>query len=240
MAGQVNHSAIETEATAKTPIHPQNQNLGIPPHEPSWEIKLDALLSSSSGTVNPSVTTTGPSASTVEPNAFVKLHELLSLLAYQILGHKGLKSIGECLNDLAADGLLSNETITRLSSILERTRKYFNIFNRSLRAEDDFKVVMVAQKALCPKVEGIKAKKDQLADLDRQITELQNRRSVVAFELAKDFELSKPYLIEYATGVKRIEQMKMDKRTWRADVTMGEVRWLELKAALEAFLPSSP
>ncbi|KAB2611705.1 hypothetical protein D8674_019737 [Pyrus ussuriensis x Pyrus communis] len=99
---------------------------------------------------------------------------------------------------------------------------------RAFRAENDLKAATVVQETLCPKVEVLKAKKEQLADLDRQITELQNPRSS-----------NKSCLTEYVASVKWIEQLKMDKRNRQAEVTMGEMRWLELKATLEAFLPSS-
>ena len=47
-------------------------------------------------------------------------------------------------------------------------------------------------------------------------------------------------MIENTVGAKRIVQLRMDKRTREAEITMGEVRWLELKAALKAFLSSTP
>ncbi|KAM1702093.1 hypothetical protein ACFXTN_025271 [Malus domestica] len=142
------------------------------------------------------------------------------------------------MNDLVADGQLSTEVITQASSILERTREYFGIFEKAIRAEDDMKAVIVIRDVLRPKVEALKAKKT-LADLDRQIAELQSRRSAIASELAKDFESGgKSCLTEYAASVKW--ELKMDKRNRQAEVTMGEVRWLELKAVLEPFLPLSP
>ncbi|KAM2739333.1 hypothetical protein EV2_033459 [Malus domestica] len=100
---------------------------------------------------------------------------------------------------------------------------------------------MAVREALCPDVEVLKVKKETLVDLDRQITELQTRRSAVASELANNFELSgKSCLTEYTTSVKQVEQLKMDKRNRQAKVTMGELRWLELKAILEFLIPSSP
>ena len=84
------------------------------------------------------------------------------------------------------------------------------------------------------------AKKEQLAGLDRQIAELQSRRSDFASELAKEFESGKSYLIEYATNGKQVEQLKIDKKIRQAEVTMGEVRWLELKAFLGSVLLSWP
>ncbi|KAM1699832.1 hypothetical protein ACFX2K_031134 [Malus domestica] len=191
--------------------------------------------------VGSSTATTWSFAPTTEPNALVKLQELLFLSASQVLKRQGLNYVGACLNDLAADGQLSTEAITRVSSTLEQTREYFGIFKKALQAEDDLKATMVVQEALRPKVEVLKVKKEMLADLDRQIVELQNRRLAVASELAKDFELSrKSCLTEYAASMKRVEQLKMDKRNRQAEVTMGEVRWLKLKAILESLIPSSP
>ncbi|KAM1242647.1 hypothetical protein ACFX2G_034981 [Malus domestica] len=192
-----------------------------------------------------SATTTGPSATEAESTVFAKLQGLLSLSALQILEHKGLDSVGECLNDLVASGLLSNEIVTGLSSTLERTRDYFNNFERALWAENKFKTTLVAQEALRPEVEAIKvknvklAKLDRIADLNHQIVELQRQRSAISSDLAKDFESSKPRLEEYTAGMKQIEQLKMDKMTQQVEITMGEVRWLELKVALEAYLPST-
>ncbi|KAM2690497.1 hypothetical protein EV1_043671 [Malus domestica] len=72
---------------------------------------------------------------------------------------------------------------------------------------------MAVREALRPKVAVLKIKKETIANLNRQITELQNLRSAVASELAKDFELSgKSCLTEYAASVKRVEQLKMDMR----------------------------
>ena len=169
-----------------------------------------------------------------------KLQELFSFSASQILERKGLDSVGACLNDLAANGRLDNATVTRASSMLERTREYFGIFERALLADDDWKAATAIQETLRPKVEVLITKKEQLADLDRQIAELQSRRSAFASELAKEFESGKSCLIEYATNGKRVEQLKLDKKIRQAEVTMGEVRWLELKAFLGSILPSSP
>ncbi|KAM2388437.1 hypothetical protein ACFXTH_037878 [Malus domestica] len=80
-----------------------------------------------------------------------------------------------------------------------------------------------------------------MADLDRQMAELAKRRLAITSELARDFESgSKSCLTEYAANVKRIEQLKMDKKNRQAEVIMGEVRWLELKTLLGTLLPSSP
>ena len=124
--------------------------------------------------------------------------------------------------------------------MLERTREYFSIYERALRAEDDWKVASALQKTLRPKVEALATKKEQLADLDRQIAELQSRRSAFTSELEKEFESGKSTLIEYASNSKQVEQLKLDKKIRQAEVTMGEVRWLELKAFLGSVLPSSP
>ncbi|KAM1519364.1 hypothetical protein ACFX1Z_022171 [Malus domestica] len=208
--------------------------------QPSWEIEFDALISTTSGAAGPSTTTTGPS-STAECNVLVKLKELFSLLASQILERKGLDFMGECLNALAVEGLLSIEAITQTSSTLERTREFFVIFEKALHAEAILKAATAAQDAIHPKIEALKSKKEKLVDIDCQIVELQTQRSVIASDLAKDFESSgKSYLTDYAAKVKEVEQLKMDKRNRQAEVIMGEVRWLKLKAVLETLLPSSP
>ncbi|KAM2967172.1 hypothetical protein FF1_027464 [Malus domestica] len=110
--------------------------------------------------------------------------------------------MGECLKDLASGSLLSNEYVVHLSSVLERTRQYFTIFERALRAKDDLKAAMVAHKALFPELKAIKAKKKRLADVDRQIVELQHQRLVVASKLDKDFESNKSRLVKYVPGTK--------------------------------------
>ena len=79
--------------------------------------------------------------------------------------------------------------------MLEQTREYFGIFERALRAEDDWKAVSALQETLRPKVEVLVTKKEQLADFDRQIAELQSRRLVFASELEKKFESGKSALI---------------------------------------------
>ena len=81
----------------------------------------------------------------VDADSVTKLQDLFSLSASQILELKGLDSVGACLNDLAANGRLDNATITRASSMLERTQEYFDIFERALRAEDDWKAAMSKQ-----------------------------------------------------------------------------------------------
>ena len=176
----------------------------------------------------------------VDPDALTKLHEMLPLSASQILERKGLDAVGACLNDLAADGRLDNATVTRASSLLDRAREHFRIFARAIRAEDDWRAASAAREVLRPKVEVLIAKKEQLAELDRQIAELQDRRSAFASELSQEFESNKSCLTEYAANTKRVEQLRMDKGIRHAEVIMGEVRWLELKAFLETVLPSSP
>ncbi|KAM2086293.1 hypothetical protein ACFX1R_023844 [Malus domestica] len=79
-----------------------------------------------------------------------------------------------CLNDLTVNSLLSTEAITQASSTLERTRAYFGIFKKALRAEDDLKTATVARDTFHPKVEVLRAKNEALADLDHQIAELQH------------------------------------------------------------------
>lgn len=133
--------------------------------KPSWEVELDSLFSNFFGDDRSFCHYSQTSASTTKSNALIKLHELLSLSASQILELKVLDSVGECLNDLAVNDLLNNETVTHMSSILERTREYFDFFEKALRAKDDFKVARVAEKAFHPKVKAIKVKKEQLANI---------------------------------------------------------------------------
>ena len=116
------------------------------------------------------------------------------------------------------------------SSLLDRAREHFGIFARAIRAEDEWKAASAAQETLRPQVEVLIAKKKQLAELDRQITELQSRRSAFATELSQEFESNKSCLTEYAANAKRADQLRMDKGIRHAEVIMGEVLWLELKS----------
>lgn len=61
--------------------------------QPSWEVELDALLSSTFGAAGPSVALAEPVATTVESTTLAKLRELLPLLASNILECKGLDSM---------------------------------------------------------------------------------------------------------------------------------------------------
>ncbi|XP_068304286.1 uncharacterized protein [Pyrus communis] len=172
----------DPEATTETPIHPQDEDLPIPPQEvssafPSWEVELDALLQSTTGEASSSAAPAEPAGTMPEAQAFVKVHEVLSLYASQALRCKGLDSVGECLNDLASGGYLSTENISFLTDLLERTRQHFNIFERALQAEDDLKAAKVAQEAGRAEMEAIKAKKAKLTEFDRQISDLQRQIS---------------------------------------------------------------
>ena len=170
--------------------------------QPTWEAEFDALVAGTTKRMAGTSTTTARDP--VDPDALAKLQELLPLSASQILEHKGLDSVGACLNDLAADGRLDNATVTRASSLLERAWEHFRIFARAIRAEDEWKVASTAQEALGSKVEVLIAKKEQLAELDRQIVELQERRSTFASKLSKEFELNKSCLTEYTANAKRV------------------------------------
>ena len=201
--------------------------------KPSWEVKLDAYLASTSETVDPYV-------APVESNALTKLQETLSFSTLQTHKTKSLNSIWECLNNLAADGLVSNESVLHLTTILELTQLYFDIFEKALQANEELIVATAAQEAILPKLEAIKAKKEKMEDLDRQITGLQSQRSVIAYELKKDFEVNKPRLAECMTDTKQVQVLKAAKMTRQTDITIRKVKWLELKATLQAFLPSTP
>ena len=83
-------------------------------------------------------------------------------------------------------------------------------------------------------------RRSRLAELDRQIAELQSRRSAFATKLSQEFESNKSCLTEYAANAKRAEQLKMNEGVRQAEIIMGEVRWLELKAFLKTVLPTSP
>ena len=133
--------------------------------QPSWEAEFDALLASTSKrTAGPSTYASQDSAAA---DSAAKLQELFSLSASQILERKGLDSVGACLNDLAANGRLDNDAVTKASSMLERTREYFGIFDRALRAEADWNDATAVQETLRPNVEMFISKKEQLVDLDR-------------------------------------------------------------------------
>ncbi|KAB2627718.1 proline-rich protein 12-like [Pyrus ussuriensis x Pyrus communis] len=261
----------DPEATAETPIHPQDEDPPIPPQEvssafvslvsfvlifsfffhvqPSWEVELDALLQSTTGEAGSSAAPAEPAGAVPEAEAevFVKLHEVLSLNASQALRCKGLDSVGECLNDLASGGHLSTESISFLTDLLERTRQHFYIFERALQAEDDLKAAKVAQEADRAEIEAVKAKKAKLTEFDRQIfdlqhqiSDLQRQRSAAAAELEKDFEANKARLTAFVAGARHVQQLQFNRKTRQAEIILGEAKWLELKAALETFLPSSP
>ncbi|XP_050156218.1 uncharacterized protein LOC126630115 [Malus sylvestris] len=71
----------------------------------------------------PSTTTIGSFISTAESNALVRLQELLSLSASQILERQGLDSVGACLNNLATDGVgVLEEAVRRVKE--ERQMKW--------------------------------------------------------------------------------------------------------------------
>ncbi|KAM1563130.1 hypothetical protein ACFX1X_038117 [Malus domestica] len=194
----------------------------------SWEVEFKAFMSSTTRGAGPSAAATEAADST----ALTRLQEVLSLSASQVLERNGLDLLSACLNDLGADGHLSGEAIVQAWSALERVQKAFNIFQNALTTVQD---------TLRPKIDALKAKGEALAELDRQMAELAKRRSAIASELAKDFESgSKDCLTEYAANTKRVEQLKLEKKNRQAEVIMGEVRWLELKALLGTLLPSSP
>ncbi|KAM2132536.1 hypothetical protein ACFX1Q_013922 [Malus domestica] len=86
----------------------------------------------------------------------------------------------------------------------------------------------------------MKVKKEKMVDLDCEIIELQSQWSTIASELERDFEANKPHLAEYAVGAKRIPKLKADIRTQQVEITMGEVKRLELKTIIEAFILSTP
>ncbi|KAM1600634.1 hypothetical protein ACFXTN_023051 [Malus domestica] len=204
---------------------------------PSWEVEFNVFLSSTSETAGHSATTT----ELAESVALVRFQKVLSLSASQVLERKGLDSLGACLNDLRSEGQLSVEAIVQASSVLKRVQESFSIFENTLQADDDLKATMAVQDTLRLKIDALKVKGEALADLDGQMVELAKRRSAIASELARDFESGgKSCLTKYVANTKRVEQLKIDKKNRQADVIMGEVRWLKLKALLGSLLPSSP
>ncbi|KAM1455303.1 hypothetical protein ACFX1X_004758 [Malus domestica] len=203
----------------------------------SWEVEFKALLSSTTAESGPSVAPT----EAADPSALTQLREVLSLSSSQVLERNGLDLLGVCLNDLGADGRLSGDAIVRASSALERVRETFGIFQTALKAEQDLQAATAVQDTLRPKIDDLRAKGEALAELDRQMAELTKRRSVIASELARDFESGgKDRLTEYAAAKKRVERLRLDKKNRQAEVIMADVRWLELKALLSTLLPSSP
>lgn len=134
---------------------------------------------------------------------------------------KSLNSVGKCLNSLASNDLVSNESVVPLTTTLERTWRYFDIFEKTLQDDEDLKAATVAQEIILPESETIKAKKEKLADLGSQIVKLQSQRYVIESEFEKDFEANKPWLAAYAVGAKWIQILKADKKAQQAKITMG-------------------
>ncbi|KAM1353002.1 hypothetical protein ACFX2H_032533 [Malus domestica] len=136
---------------------------------------------------------------------------------------------------------MSAEAVVQASSTLERVRESFSIFENVLRADDDLKTALAVQETLRPKIDALKVKGEALADLDHQMAKLEKRRSAISSKLARDFESDgKSCLTEFTVNAKRVEQLKLDKKNRQAEIIMGEVRWLELKALLGILFPSSP
>ncbi|KAM2485646.1 hypothetical protein TB1_037076 [Malus domestica] len=92
-------------------------------------------------------------------------------------------------DDLGADGRLSGDAIVRALSALERVRETFSIFQTALKAEQDLQAATAVQDTLRSKIDALKVKGEALAELDHQMAELAKRRSAIASELVKDFEL---------------------------------------------------
>lgn len=84
-----------------------------------------------------------PSIAPAKSNALTKLRETLSFSTLQALQKKkGLDFMEECLNNLAADGLVSNESVVHLTFILKRIWLYFDIFEKALQADKYLKAEM--------------------------------------------------------------------------------------------------
>ena len=125
-------------------------------------------MSSTTGAAGPSATTTDPADST----ALVRVQEVLSLSASQVLERKGLDLLGACLNNIGTDGQMNVEAIVQASSALERVRETFSVLENTLRAEQDLKASMAVQDVIRLEIDALKAKGEALVDLDRQIAEL--------------------------------------------------------------------
>lgn len=138
----------------------------------------------------------GPFVALAESNALTKLQKTLSLSALQAFQTKSLDSFVECLYNLAVDGLVSNESVVHLTTILEWTQLYFDIFKKALQVNEDRKVATAAQKGILPEFEAIKVKKEKMANLDPQIAKLQSQRFTITSKLEKDFEANKSRLTE--------------------------------------------
>ncbi|XP_070677971.1 uncharacterized protein [Malus domestica] len=176
--------AEEPEATAETPIHPQDQDLNILPQEATSAFaSWDVEFKA---LLSSTTGRAGPSAATTDTadsTALTRLQEL------------------------------SGEAVVQASTVLERVRETFSIFESALRAKHDLQAAMAVQDSLHPKIDALKAKGDSLADLDRQMAKLAKRLSAIASDLAKDFESGgKACLTEYAANTKRVKQLKMDKK----------------------------
>ena len=205
--------------------------------QPSWQAELDVLFYTASGGAGSSVSPTRSSAEVAEHPALARLQGFQSLSALEVLQSNGLDIIGECLNELASERRLDDATVTQLSSILEKVRDFFPIFENALRSDDVLKADEAAQEAARPELEAIKAKKLELLALDDQIAVLQRKRSDVASALEATFEANRARLTELAAGARRIARTKSEKKMREAEITLGEGKWLELKAALKAYLP---
>ncbi|XP_017186752.1 uncharacterized protein [Malus domestica] len=76
---------VATLAEKNPSPSPKKKPIIVVEEEPSWEVELDALLSSTSRVAGPFVASTEPSAIATESNVSAKLQELLSFSASQVL-----------------------------------------------------------------------------------------------------------------------------------------------------------
>ncbi|KAM1510276.1 hypothetical protein ACFX10_019346 [Malus domestica] len=98
---------------------------------------------------------------------------------------------------------MSTEAVVQASFTLERVRESFSILENALWADDDLKTTLAIQETLLPKIDALKTKEEALADLDRQMAELEKRRSALASKLARDFESGgKSCLTEFTANTK--------------------------------------
>ncbi|CAN6547300.1 unnamed protein product [Malus baccata var. baccata] len=119
--------------------------------EASWELEFKALLSSTTAESSPSAAPT----EAADPTTLTQLREVPSLSAPQVLEGNGLDLLGVCLNDLGADGRLSENAIVRASSALERVRETFSVFQTALKAEQDLQAATAVQDTFRLKIDAL-------------------------------------------------------------------------------------
>ncbi|KAB2600295.1 histone deacetylase 5-like [Pyrus ussuriensis x Pyrus communis] len=80
-----------------------------------------------------------------------------------ILTGNHLNTVDECLNDMAVEGLVSNESVSHFSALPEKTRYFFEIFKKALQVEKDREQASNTQIIIAPILDQTKGKKDSMA-----------------------------------------------------------------------------